>query len=128
MTHTFKVGDQVEIVDGSEAHGDVGRIWIIQDNGVIIVELEECVWPTFASEIRPINGNNREAASTLKTGVVSLSGIEDTPPLCFTLLTNLIEATKAWHSVNDCQVEGRTDCELCAAIKEANAYMNDLGS
>ncbi len=54
MTHTFKVGDQVEIVDGSEAHGDVGRIWIIQDNGIILVELEECVWPTFASEIRPI--------------------------------------------------------------------------
>ena len=73
------------------------------------------------------HGNNRGAASTL-TSVVSLSGISDMPPLCFTLLTNLIEATEAWHSVNDCQVEGRTDCELCAAIKEANAYMNDLGS
>ena len=83
MTHTFKVGDQVEIVDGSDAHGDVGRIWVIQDNGIIIVELEECVWPVDANEIIPVSGNNREAASTLTTGVVSLSGI-GTPPLCFT--------------------------------------------
>ena len=32
----------------------------------------------------PNFSNNREAASTLKTGVVPLSGISDTPPLCFT--------------------------------------------
>lgn len=86
MTHTFKVGDLVEIVDHSDAHGDVGRIWIIQDNGIIIVELEECVWPVDADQIRAITGNNREAARTLTTGVVSLSGISETPPLCFTLL------------------------------------------
>lgn len=55
MTHTFKAGDLVEIVDHSDAHGDVGRIWIIQDNGIIIVELEECVWPVRTDEIRIVN-------------------------------------------------------------------------
>lgn len=83
MTHTFKVGDLVEIVDHSDAHGDVGRIWVIQDNGIITVELEECVWPVRADEIRTISGNNREAACTLTTGVVSSAALM-TPPLCFT--------------------------------------------
>lgn len=54
MTHTFKVGDLVEVVDGSEAHGDVGRIWVVQDNGMILVELEECVWPVDANQIRVV--------------------------------------------------------------------------
>lgn len=32
-------------------------------------------------------------------------------------IEELIEATEEWHSVKDCEAEGRLDCRLCAAIK-----------
>jgi hypothetical protein len=48
------VGDEVVIADYSEAHGDKGKIVRIQDNGIILVELEQgCVWPVTAEELWP---------------------------------------------------------------------------
>jgi hypothetical protein len=43
----MKVGDHVRIIDFSEAHGDLGVIDFIQDNGIILVELTEygTIWP-----------------------------------------------------------------------------------
>ena len=50
----YAAGDAVEICDGSEAHGDKGKVLWIQDNGLIIVELEAgCVWPVTETEIKP---------------------------------------------------------------------------
>lgn len=46
-------GDRVRICDGSEAHGDTGGIWTIQDNGIYLVELDDggCLWPVERHEI-----------------------------------------------------------------------------
>jgi hypothetical protein len=33
----------------------------------------------------------------------------------------LVEATKGWHNSDDCRVEGRTDCPLCAALAALEA-------
>jgi len=51
------VGDKVRVMDYSEAHGDIGVIDIMQDNGIIWVELTEygCLWPVFADWIEVIN-------------------------------------------------------------------------
>ena len=51
----WKVGDAVVINDGSEAHGDVGEVWGLLDNGFILVELENCLWPVHANEIRRVD-------------------------------------------------------------------------
>lgn len=46
-------GASVEICDGSEAHGDKGRVMQVQDDGLIIVELEAgCVWPVTKNELK----------------------------------------------------------------------------
>lgn len=50
----MKIGDRVIVMDGSEAHGDRGVIAIIQNNGIILVELDEgCLWPVTESGITP---------------------------------------------------------------------------
>lgn len=43
----YHEGDRVRIVDGSEANGDTGTIWRIQENGVYLVELDvhHAIWP-----------------------------------------------------------------------------------
>lgn len=55
------------------------RVWVAWLNDVSTNPLL-----TNVSLAQPTDGNNKEAAGTLKTGVVSLSGINDMPPLCFT--------------------------------------------
>ena len=51
--HGYAVGDAVTITDHSEAHGDKGAIWHIQDDGIILVELEQgCIWPVTADELQ----------------------------------------------------------------------------
>ena len=55
----FKEGDRVIINDFSEAHGDKGVIWRIENNGIILVELDEegCIWPVFSEdELKKIYG------------------------------------------------------------------------
>ena len=53
----WKVGDRVIIEDYSDAHGDRGEIHAIQDDGLIIVELDEgCIWPVLAHEMRRDEG------------------------------------------------------------------------
>ena len=50
----WAVGDAVVIADYSEAHGDKGRVDFIQDNGIILVELEQgCIWPVTADDLQP---------------------------------------------------------------------------
>ena len=50
----WAVGDAVVIADHSDAHGDKGRVDHIQDNGIILVELEQgCIWPVTADELQP---------------------------------------------------------------------------
>jgi hypothetical protein len=51
-----KIGDRVKIVDGSEAHGDIGIVEFIQDNGIILIELDDygCLWPVTESGITPV--------------------------------------------------------------------------
>lgn len=44
----MKKGDRVYIADFSDAHGDAGTIYDIQDDGLIIVDLGECLWPVFS--------------------------------------------------------------------------------
>ena len=52
----WKVGDAVVIDDGSIAHGDVGKVWCIEADGLILVELEECLWPILrADDIRRLD-------------------------------------------------------------------------
>jgi len=52
------IGDAVVIADHSEAHGDKGRVDFIQDNGIILVELEQgCMWPVTADELQPNRKN-----------------------------------------------------------------------
>ncbi len=43
----WKPGDRVRVVDGSEAHGDLGAVWLVQDNGIVMVELDGygSLWP-----------------------------------------------------------------------------------
>jgi len=54
--HGYAAGDNVEICDGSEAHGDKGKVLWVQDDGLIIVELEAgCVWPVTEHELKPHN-------------------------------------------------------------------------
>ena len=49
----WAVGDSVVIADHSEAHGDKGRVDFIQENGIILVELEQgCIWPVTADELQ----------------------------------------------------------------------------
>lgn len=44
---SLSVGDVITITDYSDAHGDNGIVWRIQDNGIVLVELENgCLWPT----------------------------------------------------------------------------------
>jgi hypothetical protein len=61
----FKVGDTVKIIDGSEAHNNVGKIWHIQISGagddlylievdcsdLIDCEYESYIWPVTKDEI-----------------------------------------------------------------------------
>jgi hypothetical protein len=55
----MKLGDRVKIVDGSEAHGDIGVIWSLPSlenessgNGIIVVELQgSTLWPVSKHEI-----------------------------------------------------------------------------
>jgi len=55
----MKEGDRVIIQDFSDAHGDNGTVWAIQDNGIILVELDtsyDCsvLWPvTSEKELIP---------------------------------------------------------------------------
>jgi hypothetical protein len=46
----LKRGDIVRIVDGSEAHGDIGIVHDVQRNGIVLVNLAECAWPVDASD------------------------------------------------------------------------------
>lgn len=43
----MREGDRVIIRDGSEANGDHGVIWRIQENHIILVQLDEGggIWP-----------------------------------------------------------------------------------
>jgi len=52
----MKVGDRVVVCDHSEAHGDIGTIYIILNNGIILVDLEECLslWPVYDDELELI--------------------------------------------------------------------------
>lgn len=46
-------GYNVEICDGSIAHGNKGKVLWVQDDGLIIVELEEgCAWPVTETELK----------------------------------------------------------------------------
>ena len=55
MSVAFNVGDSVRISDGSEAHGERGTIWAIQDNGITLVELEiGILWPIESEHIKKI--------------------------------------------------------------------------
>jgi hypothetical protein len=38
---SIKAGDRVKIKDFSEAHGDIGTVWFITSDGIIVVELDE---------------------------------------------------------------------------------------
>jgi len=51
------VGTRVVVVDGSEAHGDEGVVWQVE-NGVCLVELDAgCIWPVSEVwEIRTLCG------------------------------------------------------------------------
>ena len=52
---SFKIGDRVRIVDGSEAHGDMGKVDWIQQDGLIFVELDAgCIWPVTEHEVRHV--------------------------------------------------------------------------
>lgn len=47
----MREGDRVIVQDHSEAHGDHGTVWHIQDNGIIVVELDSgCLWPILVGE------------------------------------------------------------------------------
>jgi hypothetical protein len=48
----WKVGDACVICDYSEAHGDKGVIYFVQTNGIILVELDECIWPVEVTGIK----------------------------------------------------------------------------
>ena len=34
-----------------------------------------------------------------------------------TVIWDFIDATQGFHDVDDCEVEGRTDCQMCQTIK-----------
>jgi len=54
----YAEGDHVEVIDGSEAHGDRGRILYQQKNGIIVVELYSgACWPVEANEIRKLHND-----------------------------------------------------------------------
>ncbi len=45
-----------KIVDAEtlkQSRADAGTIWAIQENGLILVELAECLWPVNAEDIQP---------------------------------------------------------------------------
>lgn len=48
---TWTVGDVVEIIDHSDAHGDIGTIYAIGSE-TILVELADCLWPVTPTQIR----------------------------------------------------------------------------
>lgn len=50
--NTFKIGDIVQIIDGSEAHLDTGTIYDMQ-YGLIYVLLDDLatIWPVYPEEI-----------------------------------------------------------------------------
>ena len=50
METKFKEGDNVIVQDYSEAHGDLGKIWKIQANGIVLIDLGECIWPVYSEE------------------------------------------------------------------------------
>ena len=51
----FDVGDRVQIVDGSECHGDIATVWHVQVNGVILLELDTGnIWPVSETEIQRV--------------------------------------------------------------------------
>ena len=54
---SYAAGARVQITDHSEAHGDIGTVLWVQNNGLIIVELdgEKCCWPVTADELKPHN-------------------------------------------------------------------------
>lgn len=50
----WAVGDSVVVADRSEAHGDKGKVLQVQDDGIVLVQLEQgCVWPVTADELQP---------------------------------------------------------------------------
>lgn len=51
---SFKQGDKVRVVDGSEAHNDIGVVDWVQADGIILVDLGECIWPVTEREIRHV--------------------------------------------------------------------------
>ncbi|GEM_PF-4199234 len=55
MAGTVKVGDKVTVLDYSEAHGEVGVVFLIT-RGLVIVELEgqdpKVSWPCYEHELR----------------------------------------------------------------------------
>lgn len=57
----MKPGDRVIIQDHSDAHGNHGTVWLIQNNGVILVELDPneediesygVLWPVDENELK----------------------------------------------------------------------------
>jgi hypothetical protein len=51
----FNVGDRVQIVDGSECHGELATVWHVEVNGVILLELATGnVWPVSETEIQRV--------------------------------------------------------------------------
>jgi len=57
---SFKEGDKVRIVDGSEAHNDIGLVDWTQADGIILVDLGECIWPVTEREIRHVEDTEAE--------------------------------------------------------------------
>ena len=51
---TWKAGDIAMLVDHSDRHGDIGVIWHVQDNAIILLDLGDCIWPVEADEINPV--------------------------------------------------------------------------
>lgn len=51
----FNVGDRVQIVDGSECHGELATVWHVQVNGVLLLELAAGnIWPVSENEIQQV--------------------------------------------------------------------------
>jgi len=56
----FKAGDTVRVIDGSEAHNDIGEVQWIQKDGLIIVELDGgAIWPCTEDELSHVETNEK---------------------------------------------------------------------
>lgn len=55
---TIREGTKVRICDGSEAHGDAGTVWRVQDDGIILVSLDDegCIWPCETRDFDIVEG------------------------------------------------------------------------